>query len=116
MRMTPSVAFACTVLFCLTACATQSPPTAPSSSTIPSTAPQSGPANRSINAASLAAAESLTAATCPLVISGAAATPNTLWSPNHKWNDVNVAYTATDVCSLVSPPACSLSATSDEPV
>lgn len=116
MRMTPSVAFACTVLLCSTACETQSRPTAPSSSVIPSTAAQPGPANRSINSASLAAAQSLTAGACPLVISGASATPDTLWSPNHKWNDVAVAYTATDVCTLVSPPTCSLSVTSDEPV
>lgn len=47
-------------------------------------------------------------------ISNVSATPNTLWPPNHKWHNVTVAYSATDLCSP-SPPVCTLSVASNEP-
>jgi hypothetical protein len=47
-------------------------------------------------------------------ISNVSATPNTLWSPNHKWNNVTVGYSATDLCSPPLP-VCALTVTSNEP-
>jgi hypothetical protein len=46
-------------------------------------------------------------------ITGASASPSTLWPPNHKMRQVAVNYTATDACGSTS---CSLSVTSNEPV
>jgi len=98
------------------ACTSQSPPTAPS---------LSGPARTNAPAVSgssvvgshlISAPELLTPAACPLTISGATASPNTLWSPNHKWNDVTVSYSASDACTLASGPVCSLSVTSNEAI
>jgi hypothetical protein len=48
----------------------------------------------------------------PPVISGLGATPNILWPPNHKWNDITVNYTSTDNCGVVS---CGLAVTSNQP-
>jgi hypothetical protein len=48
----------------------------------------------------------------PPVIHNLAATPNKLWSPNHKMNDVAVNYTTTDNCGV--PITCSLTVTSNE--
>jgi hypothetical protein len=48
------------------------------------------------------------------VISAVSASPNTLWSPNHKMNNVTVSTVASDNCSGV--PVCSVvSASSNEP-
>src|SRR5688572_27495875 len=46
-------------------------------------------------------------------ISGATATPGTLWPPNHKWWTVRVNYGLSDNCSAVTS---SLSVASNEPV
>jgi hypothetical protein len=47
-------------------------------------------------------------------ISNVSATPNSLWPPNHKMNDVTVNYTTTDNCP--GPVTCQLSVRSNEPV
>ena len=47
------------------------------------------------------------------VISNASATPNTLWSPNHKWWTIQVNYNASDNCGT---PRTFLTVASDEPV
>jgi subtilisin-like proprotein convertase family protein len=44
------------------------------------------------------------------VISGASATPSTLWPPDHQMHDVDVAYSVDSDCAV-----CSLSVTSSEP-
>lgn len=46
------------------------------------------------------------------VISNGAATPNTLWPPNHELVSITVNYAASDNCGAT---ACTLSATSNEP-
>jgi uncharacterized delta-60 repeat protein len=48
------------------------------------------------------------------VITGAAASPATLWPPNHKLVDVTVGYSVKDDCDPA--PVCTLSVTSNEPV
>jgi 6-phosphogluconolactonase (cycloisomerase 2 family) len=45
------------------------------------------------------------------VISGASATPNSLWPPNHKFVDVTIDYTVTNPC----PNTCVLTVASNEP-
>ena len=47
-------------------------------------------------------------------ISGLAASPNSLWPPNHKMKNVAVDYTATDNCP--GPVTCTVAVTSNEPV
>jgi len=50
---------------------------------------------------------------CPApVISGASATPEVLWPPNHKIVDVTIDYTVTDPC----PNTCVLTVSSNEPL
>jgi len=50
---------------------------------------------------------------CPApIISGASATPNVLWPPNHKMVEVTVNYTVTDPC----PNTCVLTVSSSEPI
>jgi len=50
---------------------------------------------------------------CPApVISGASATPELLWPPNHRMVDVTIDYTVTDPC----PNTCVLTVSSNEPV
>jgi hypothetical protein len=51
---------------------------------------------------------------CVISITGAAANPSTLWPPNHKLQNVAIAYTATDTCGSAAPVTCSLSVTSNE--
>ncbi len=46
------------------------------------------------------------------VVSAAAATPNSLWPPNHQMVPIRVNYTATDNCSV----GCVLTVTSNEPI
>jgi subtilisin-like proprotein convertase family protein len=46
-------------------------------------------------------------------ITGASASPTSLWPPNHTMRDVTVNYTSSDNCSSTT---CSLSVTSNEPV
>ena len=49
---------------------------------------------------------------CPApVITGASATPNVLWPPNHKFVEVTIDYTVTDPC----PNTCVLTVSSNEP-
>jgi sugar lactone lactonase YvrE len=49
---------------------------------------------------------------CPApVITGAAATPNVLWPPDHKFVDVTIDYAVTDPC----PNTCVLTVSSNEP-
>ncbi len=50
------------------------------------------------------------------VISGVSASPNTLWSPDHKYANVTVSYTAADNCSTSGAISCALSVTSNEPI
>jgi 6-phosphogluconolactonase (cycloisomerase 2 family) len=45
------------------------------------------------------------------VITGASATPDVLWPPNHKFVDVTIDYTVTDPC----PNTCVLTVSSNEP-
>jgi hypothetical protein len=45
------------------------------------------------------------------VISGASASPDMLWPPNHTFVDVTINYTETSTC----PSTCALSVTSNEP-
>jgi hypothetical protein len=59
------------------------------------------------------ATATVTASNPPPVVSGVAASPPSLWPPNHKMVDVDVAYVVTDSCGL---PTCRLSVTSNEPV
>jgi 6-phosphogluconolactonase (cycloisomerase 2 family) len=50
---------------------------------------------------------------CPApVISGASATPDVLWPPNHQFVDVTINYTVTDPC----PHTCILTVSSNEPI
>jgi 6-phosphogluconolactonase (cycloisomerase 2 family) len=50
---------------------------------------------------------------CPApVISGASATPDLLWPPNHKFVDVTIDYAVTDPC----PNTCVLTVSSSEPI
>lgn len=49
------------------------------------------------------------------VISSVTASPNTLWAPNHKMNDVTVTTVASDYCS--GTPTCAISSvSSNEPI
>lgn len=48
------------------------------------------------------------------VISNLSASPNTLWPPNHKMNDVHINYTTSDNCP--GDISCHLTVSSDEPV
>ncbi len=50
------------------------------------------------------------------VISGVSASPNTLWSPDHKYRNVTVNYTAADNCSASGAISCALSVASNEPI
>lgn len=52
--------------------------------------------------------------TQPPTISGASATPSTLWPPNNKMVDVTINYTVADNCNSSSQVTCSLSITSNE--
>ena len=45
------------------------------------------------------------------VITGASASPDVLWPPNHKFVDVTIDYTVTDPC----PNTCVLTVSSNEP-
>ena len=56
-----------------------------------------------------------TAQDAPLVVSGASASPNTLWPPNHKMVAVAVSYSVSDACGRPTP-TCGLSVSSNEPV
>lgn len=49
----------------------------------------------------------------PPVLSAFAASPTSLWPPNHKMKDVYLTHTATDNCGVVR---CAVSVTSNEPV
>src|SRR5204862_6762303 len=47
------------------------------------------------------------------------ATPSTLWSTNHKWNNIASSYTASATCGtppVAVAPSCSLSVSSNEPI
>jgi hypothetical protein len=56
--------------------------------------------------------ESVAITRCPApVITGATASPDVLWPPNHKFVDVAIDYTETSNCSST----CTLSVTSNEP-
>jgi subtilisin-like proprotein convertase family protein len=50
------------------------------------------------------------------VISGASASPNSLWPPNHHYEDVTVSYSTSDNCSAAGAISCALSAASNEPL
>jgi hypothetical protein len=51
------------------------------------------------------------------VISGASASPSSLWPPNHKFRNVTVNYSAADNCTASGAISCSIiSVTSNEPV
>ena len=51
------------------------------------------------------------------VISGASASPSSLWPPNHKMRDVTVNYTASDNCTPAGSIVCQIfSVSSNEPV
>lgn len=52
----------------------------------------------------------------PPEIAGAAASPGSLWPPNHKMIDVLVSYTVTDDRDPAAAVRCSLNVTSNEPV
>jgi uncharacterized delta-60 repeat protein len=52
----------------------------------------------------------------PPTISGAAASPDTLWPANHKMIDVTIPYTVTDDHDPAAAVQCSLSVASNEPV
>lgn len=56
----------------------------------------------------------IVADTTPPTVSGATASPATLWPPNHKMVNVTVSYTAQDSCS--TSVFCTLGISSDEPV
>ena len=49
----------------------------------------------------------------PPSLSAATASPNTLWSPNHKMWNITVSYTVSDACVN---PTCALSVSSNEPI
>ena len=51
--------------------------------------------------------------TLPPTISGAAVSPGTLWSPNHKWWTVRVSYALSDNCG---PVTSRLVVSSNEPI
>jgi hypothetical protein len=62
---------------------------------------------------SAGAAQTVTVASVPVVISGGTATPSSLWPPNHRMVDVAIAYSATGGCGAAS---CSITAiASNEP-
>jgi hypothetical protein len=117
MFRTPSFAVITVVIVLSAACSSQ-PPTAPSfagpARVDTLSAIDSGPVTRT----GLSDARALLGP-CTVTVTSAAATPDTLWSPNHKWNNIAVSYTPTASCG--TPPApvvptCSLSVSSNEPV
>jgi hypothetical protein len=116
MFRNPSLAAAASLCLVSLACSSQSAPTSPSNlgrgptSTLTENTPISRPGITDARAL---------LGPCTVTVGGASATPNSLWSPNHKWNSITVSYTATATCG--TPPAsvaatCSLSVSSNEPV
>ncbi len=57
---------------------------------------------------------SLAFRSCVIGITGAAASPSSLWPPNHQMVPVTISYTATDTCGSAAPVTCSLSIASNE--
>lgn len=119
MLRTPSFIAAVVSTVFIVSCSTQSAPTAPSRSLgTPSSEnvapmPERGP----LNLADIRTAhEPCHPVMLAPVLSTATASPNSLWPPNHKWNDVTVSYSATSPCTPPQPIACSLSVSSNEPV
>ena len=118
MIRTPSFAAVIVSAAFVVSCSTQSPPTAPSRS-LGSAGENvaTGPDRAPIN---LADVRSLHEPCHPNmlapIVSTATASPNSLWPPNHKWNDVAVSYTASSPCSPPQPISCSLSVSSNEPI
>jgi hypothetical protein len=111
MTPRPIIAAAgCALLMTAAACSSQLPaapsPVSPSVAAVSSGSEEPG---SFATAAIAACSPDVTAPT----ITGASASPNTLWPPNHKMRHVSVNYTATDACGSTS---CSLSVTSNEPV
>jgi hypothetical protein len=104
------------------ACATQTSPTAPSVGADHSGALASADTGAVIASRVIGAPQLALPLGCSAAIafgSGASASPNTLWSPNHKWNDVTVSYTATPAVNgpcTASAPVCMLTVSSNEPV
>jgi hypothetical protein len=116
MQSFPSFVVALVSAALVVSCSTQ-PPTSPSAA-IPGAGDILSPsADRSPG---LPSARSLHEPCHPNMLapnlSSATASPATLWSPNHKWNDVTVSYTATSPCTPPQTISCSLSVSSDEPV
>jgi uncharacterized repeat protein (TIGR01451 family) len=64
------------------------------------------------NPANNTATATATASNLPPVITDVAATPSTLWPPNHQMVLVKVGYDVADQCGV---PVCRLAVTSDEP-
>lgn len=52
----------------------------------------------------------------PPAISAVSATPDTLWSPNHKMTDVTLNYGVADNCATAAAMTCTLSINSNEPI
>ena len=50
------------------------------------------------------------------IVTAPTASPNSLWPPNHKYEDVTISYSTADNCSLPSSIACALSVASNEPI
>jgi hypothetical protein len=123
MFRTPSSALALIVIVSFTACSTQAP-TSPTATGIQATGSgslsdvlrgsnASVPAGRAITAAQLCDPRDPDHDVTGPLITGVGATPSTLWSPNHKWNDVRVNYNTSDPCQ---PVVCTLSISSNEPL
>jgi len=74
--------------------------------TISSTTPDNDSSNNS-------STKQITASNPPPVITGASASPDSLWPPNHQMVNVTVNYNATDNCGAVT---CVLTVTSNEPI
>ena len=118
MLRTPSFVAAVVSTLLVVSCSTQSLPTAPSRSL--GTASENLVPGADRTAPDLPAVRSLHEPCHPDMLAPnlgpATASPNSLWPPNHKWNDVTVNYSAGSPCIPPQPFSCSLSVGSNEPV
>lgn len=116
MLRTPSVVVVVVSAVFVAACSPQSPPTAPSRMAGSASEILSPGNDRPLGLPNVRALhEPCDPDVLAPTLTTATASPNTLWPPNHKWNDVSISYTASSPCIPPQPVSCSLSVASDEP-
>jgi hypothetical protein len=117
MRRIPSFALATVITVLSAACSSQSPPLAPSAiGSVRVDAANTADMSAVIRSGMVDARTLI--GTCTVTVSAVSATPNTLWSPNHKWNNVTVSYTSNASCvpAQTVTTMCFLSVSSNEDV